>query len=295
MALPIERGIDDQQETSFSTTSIEPSSANTPPHNNANVTNAYTTNGQDKAVVNFEQTKTDVEQEGLLARATNDEIDAMNNNSVNQTQGTTVNTHKLLASKLKGIFTTINQRQMLDEYVRNLLCILTTSLASLHQKCAEVRNQVKKLNRFNMNLKKEMKNNQRPLKHKYDELFDEFNALKQETAQICQCIDGNGGNHQEDRDFIYSDGSTKTINSGLINSGWICYANAYLLVIASLPFLPTSLRTSSDSRMQHHGLYYAFATIISSLAGSSQIPINPMDLMTKFNFNTIHFSMENNV
>ncbi len=101
-----------------------------------------------------------------------------------------------------------------------------------------------------------MKNHERPLKCKYDELFGEFNALKQETAQICQHIDGNGGvqNHQEDKDFIHTDGSTKTINSWLINSGWICYANAYLQMIASLPFLPTCLRTSSDSRMQHYGL-----------------------------------------
>jgi hypothetical protein len=49
-----------------------------------------------------------------------------------------------------------------------------------------------------MNLKKEMKNNQRPLKCKYDELFSEFYVLKQETAQICKHIDGNGGNYQED-------------------------------------------------------------------------------------------------
>jgi hypothetical protein len=198
----------------------------------------------------------------------------------------------LLASELTGIFTTINEGQTLDKKVRNLLRIFDTSLTSLHQKLAGVCNQVKKLNRFNMNLKKEMKNNQRPLKCKYDELFGEFNALKQKIAQIFQHIDGNGGNHQEDIDFIYSDGSTKTINSGLINSGQICYANAYLLVIASLPFLPTCLRTSPDSRIQHYGLYYAFTTVISSLVGCSQILINSTDLMTKYHQHNPFFNGE---
>jgi hypothetical protein len=170
--------IDDQQETYFGTTSVEPSPANTPPHNNANIANAYTMNDQDKTVVNFEPTETDVEQEGLFARATNANIVATNNNSVNQTQETNVNSHELLATKLTRIFTTINDGQMLDEEVRNLLCILNTSLTLLHQKLAGVRNQIKKLDRFNMNLKREMKNNQRPLKQKYDEQFGEFNALK---------------------------------------------------------------------------------------------------------------------
>jgi hypothetical protein len=126
------------------------------------------------------------------------------------------------------------------------------------------------------------------------ELFGEFNAFKQETAQILQHILGNGGNHQQDRDFIYSDGSTKTINSGLINSDRICYAKAHLQVIASLLFLPTCLRTSPDSRMQHYGLYYAFATVISSLVGGSQIPIHPIDLMTKFHQRN-PFLMENHL
>ncbi len=222
-----ESPIDDQQETYFSTTPIEPSSANTSPHNYANVANAYTTNNQDNTVVKFEPTETNVEQEGLFARATNSKIDAINNNSVNQTQGTNVNSHELLSSKLTGIFSTINEGQMLDEEVRNLLRIFSTSFTSLHQKLAGVHNQIKKLDRFNMNLKKEMKNNQRPLKRKYDELFGKFNALKQEIAQICQHIHGDGGKRLKDRDFIHSDGSTKTIYSGLINLGWICYANAF--------------------------------------------------------------------
>jgi hypothetical protein len=121
----------------------------------------------------------------------------------------------LLVSELTETFTTINQRQTLDKEGRNLLSIFNTTLKSLHQKLTGVRNQVNKLNWFNINLKKEMKNHERPLKCKYDELFGEFNALKQETAQICQHIDGNGGvqNHQEDKDFIHTDGSTKTINS----------------------------------------------------------------------------------
>ncbi len=80
-----ESPIDDQEETSFGTTSIETSSAKSPPHNNANVANAYTTNDQDKTVVNVEPTETNVEQEDLFARATNNEIDATNNNSVTQT------------------------------------------------------------------------------------------------------------------------------------------------------------------------------------------------------------------
>ncbi len=117
-------------------------------------------------------------------------IDATNSNSANQTQQTNVNSHKLSASGLTGIFTTINERQALDKEVS----FFDTSLTSLHQKFA--RNQIKKLNRFNMNLKKEK--NQRPLKCKYDELLNEFNALKQETAQIFQHIGGNEGNHQED-------------------------------------------------------------------------------------------------
>jgi hypothetical protein len=74
---------------------------------------------------------------------------------------------------------------------------------------------------------------------------------------------------QEDRYFEYSDGSTKTTDSGLINSGWTCYVNAYLQVIASLPFLPPCLRTSPDTRMQHYGFYYVFATVISSLVVAS--------------------------
>ncbi len=56
-----ESPMDDQQETSFGTTSIEPSSANTPPHKNANIANAYTTNDQDKTMVNFEPTETNIE------------------------------------------------------------------------------------------------------------------------------------------------------------------------------------------------------------------------------------------
>jgi hypothetical protein len=120
-----ESSIDDQQETSFGSTSVEQSSANSPPCNNANVANAYTTNELDKTVVNFEPTETDVEQEDLFARATNDKIDASNDNSVNQTRQTNVNSHKLSASKLTGKFTTINERKTLDEEVKNLLCILT--------------------------------------------------------------------------------------------------------------------------------------------------------------------------
>jgi hypothetical protein len=76
--------------------------------------------------------------------------------------------------------------------------------------------------------------------------------------------------------FFNGPPTTKTIDSGLINSGLICYANAYLQVIASLPFLPMCLRTSPDSRMQNYVLYYAFATVTSSLVGDSQIPINPL-------------------
>jgi hypothetical protein len=52
------------------------------------------TNDQDKTEVNFEPTETNIEQEGLFARATNSNWDAMNNNSVNQTQKTNVNSHK---------------------------------------------------------------------------------------------------------------------------------------------------------------------------------------------------------
>ncbi len=198
-----ESPIDNQQEISFGTTSVELSSANTPPHNNAYVPNAYMKNDQDKTVVNFEPTETDIEQEGVFARATNNKINAATNNSVNQTQVTSVNSHELLSSKLTGIFTTINEGQMLDKEVRNLLHIFNTSLTLLHQKLAGLRNQIKKLDRFNMNLKKEMKNNQRMQKHKFGELFGKFNAFKQETAQICQHIDGDGGSHQEDRDFIH--------------------------------------------------------------------------------------------
>jgi hypothetical protein len=39
---------DDQQQSSIGTTSLEPSSANNPPHNNATVANAYTRDDQDK-------------------------------------------------------------------------------------------------------------------------------------------------------------------------------------------------------------------------------------------------------
>ncbi len=87
---------------------------------------------------------------------------------------------------------------------------------------------------------------------------------------------------QADRYFQYSDGSTKYINSGLTNSGRICYADAYLQVIVSLPFLPPCLRTSPDTRKQHYGLYYAFATVIRPLVGGSRIPINPTNFMRKF-------------
>jgi hypothetical protein len=75
--------------------------------------------------------------------------------------GTNLKPHKLFDSELIGIFTTMNQRQILDKEARNLLGILITSIKSLHQKWAEVRNQVKKLNRVYNNLRKEMKKNQR--------------------------------------------------------------------------------------------------------------------------------------
>ncbi len=246
-------------------------------------------------MVNFEPTNTNVEQEGLSSTATNNKTDATNNDSVNQTQRTNLNSHELFDSKLTGIFSTMNQSQTLDKEARTLLSILITSMTSLHQKWVELHNQVKELNRDNNKLEKEIEKKQRPMKRKYEELFGEFNALKQESAQICQHIDGKGENQtviQEDRYFKYSDGSTKTIDSGLINSGWICYANSYLQVIASLPFLPPCLRTSPDTRMQHYGSYYVFATVISSLAGGSQIPIDPMDFMTKFHQHNPFFSRE---
>jgi hypothetical protein len=110
--------------------------------------------------------------------ATNNKTDAMNNDSVNQTQGTNLDSHKLFDSKLREIYTTVDQSQTLDEEARTLLSILIISMTSLHQKCVELHNQVKELNRDNNKLKKEIEKKQRPLKHKYEELFGEFNAQR---------------------------------------------------------------------------------------------------------------------
>jgi hypothetical protein len=47
--------------------------------------------------------------------------------------------------------------------------------------------------------------------------------------------------------------------------------------------------------MQHYGLYYAFVTVVSSLVGGSQIPINPTDFMTKFHQHYPFFNGEQHI
>jgi hypothetical protein len=67
----------------------------------------------------------------------------------------------------------------------------------------------------------------------------------------------------------YSDGSTTRVNAGLINTGPICYTNAYLQAIASCPILPPCLKMPPNVSMQAYPLYYALTTVISSLVSGS--------------------------
>ena len=60
-----------------------------------------------------------------------------------------------------------------------------------------------------------------------------------------------------DGDFI--------INAGLKNNGNTCYLNAYLQIIASLPFLPKCLSEPPTISSAKFPLYCSLATVISSM------------------------------
>ncbi len=90
---------------------------------------------------------------------------------------------------------------------------------------------------------------------KIDDLSNNVKALKEENAEIRQSM-GNSeeGNvlHFEDPQqsvLTYSDESKTTVNAGLINTGHICYANAYLQAIASCPISPPCLKMPPNAAL----------------------------------------------
>ncbi len=92
--------------------------------------------------------------------------------------------------------------------------------------------------------------------------------------------------HFEDpqqKEFEHSGGSKTTVNAGLINTGHICYANAYLQANSSCPILPLCLKLPPNASLQVYQLYYAFTMVISSLVSGNQNSVDQMYLLDAFN------------
>jgi len=74
------------------------------------------------------------------------------------------------------------------------------------------------------------------------------------------------------------------INAGLINNGATCYLNAYLQIIASLPFVPECLSQPPPVSAEIYPLYFSFATVISSMVRQDETRtiVDPTNFIVEF-------------
>ena len=74
------------------------------------------------------------------------------------------------------------------------------------------------------------------------------------------------------------------INAGLINNGTTCYLNAYLQIIASLPFVPECLSQPPPVSAEIYPLYFSFATVISSMVRQDETRtiVDPTNFIVEF-------------
>ena len=74
------------------------------------------------------------------------------------------------------------------------------------------------------------------------------------------------------------------INAGLINNGTTCYLNAYLQIIASLPFLPECLSQQPTVSPERYPLYFSFASVISSMVRQDETRtiVDPTNFIREF-------------
>ncbi len=88
---------------------------------------------------------------------------------------------------------------------------------------------------------------------------------------------------QQQRVFTHSDESKTTVNTGLINTGHICYTNAYLQTIASCSTLPPCLKMPPNASLQVYQMYHAFTMVLCSLVRGSHNSVDPIHLLDAFN------------
>ncbi len=73
------------------------------------------------------------------------------------------------------------------------------------------------------------------------------------------------------------------LNAGLKNIGKNCYSNAILQVIASCSFLPDCLLKPPSQDHTSYGLYFQFATVISSIIKGNSLSVDPSPFVDKIN------------